>query len=206
MLRIVTALRRSIAGQAAICSLLAALLLLPVAPAPAADAVPGAPDAVKVAALVKLFGDLKLAANPTAARVVEQQIWQAWLQSGDDSVDGMTQQSIYAMQSGQLQVALALLDAVVSKAPGFAVGWNKRATVLYMLGQLDRSLEDCGKVLALEPRHFGALSGVGLIRIAKGDKPGALDAYRKVIGIYPQSLSARANVEALEKELEGDPT
>ncbi len=85
-------------------------------------------------------------------------------------------------------------------------GWNKRATVLYIVGDLDRSLADIGKVLALEPRHFGAFSGIGLIEVAKGNKQKALDAYRKVIEVYPLSQGAIQNIESLEKEVEGDPT
>lgn len=184
--------------------LLLALLAVWVLPARAEE--PGAPDGAQSAALQQLFSDLRAATDPAAARQIELRIWDAWLHSGDDSVDRLTREAIAAMQANQLQVALAMLDVVVSKAPRFAEGWNKRATVLYMIGQLDRSLEDCGKVLALEPRHFGALAGVGLIRIGKGDKKGAMSAYRKVIEIYPLSPGARANLEALEQAVEGDPT
>jgi tetratricopeptide (TPR) repeat protein len=182
-------------------NLLAVVALL----ALAGPALAGEAGNARSTALDRLFVELRDAKDLTAARTVEQQIWEAWLASGDAGVDGLTRRAIAAMQTSRLEDALATLDAVVSKAPAFAEGWNKRATVLYMLGQYDRSLEDCGKVLALEPRHFGALSGIGLIRIAKGDMAGALLAYRKVIEIYPLSPGARANIEALEKELDGEP-
>jgi tetratricopeptide (TPR) repeat protein len=110
------------------------------------------------------------------------------------------------MQAQKYQDALAVLDVIVAKKPDFAEGWNKRATVLYIIGDLDGSMADIGKVLALEPRHFGAISGIGLIQAAKGNKAAALEAYRKVIEIYPLSQGAIQSIESLEKEVEGDPT
>lgn len=158
------------------------------------------------AELDALFVDLKSARTGTEARLTELKIWNAWIKSGDDEVDKLVDQAIQAMQTLHYQDALALLDVVVVKKPDYAEGWNKRATVLYIVGELDRSMADIGKVLALEPRHFGAISGIGLIQIAKGNKKAALDAYRKVIEIYPLSQGAIQSIESLEKEVEGDPT
>jgi tetratricopeptide (TPR) repeat protein len=158
------------------------------------------------AELDALFVELKSARTGTEARLTELKIWNAWIKSGDDEVDKLVDQAIQAMQTLHYQDALALLDVVVVKKPDYAEGWNKRATVLYVVGELDRSMADIGKVLALEPRHFGAISGIGLIQIAKGNKKAALDAYRKVIEIYPLSQGAIQSIESLEKEVEGDPT
>jgi tetratricopeptide (TPR) repeat protein len=158
------------------------------------------------AELDALFVDLKSARTGAEARLTELKIWNAWIKSGDDEVDKLVDQAIQAMQTLHYQDALALLDVVVVKKPDYAEGWNKRATVLYIVGELDRSMADIGKVLALEPRHFGAISGIGLIQIAKGNKKAALDAYRKVIEIYPLSQGAIQSIESLEKEVEGDPT
>jgi tetratricopeptide (TPR) repeat protein len=158
------------------------------------------------AELDALFVDLKSARTGAEARLTELKIWNAWIKSGDDEVDKLVDQAIQAMQTLHYQDALALLDVVVVKKPDYAEGWNKRATVLYVVGELDRSMADIGKVLALEPRHFGAISGIGLIQIAKGNKKAALDAYRKVIEIYPLSQGAIQSIESLEKEVEGDPT
>ncbi len=156
--------------------------------------------------LAPLFDALRAARSSTEATGVEQRIWEVWMHSGDAGVDQLLSQSVTAMQSGKLQDSLALLDAVVSKAPKFAEGWNKRATVLYMVGELDRSLADIEKVLALEPRHFGAISGIGLIKVQQGDSAAALLAFKKVLEIYPLSPGALQNVDALEKRLQGDPT
>lgn len=153
-----------------------------------------------------LFVDLKAAKSSTEARVTELKIWDAWIKSGNDETDKLMNLAILSMQAQKYQDALAVLDVVVGKQPGYAEGWNKRATVLYIVGELDRSLADIDKVLALEPRHFGAISGIGLIQAAKGNKPAALKAYRHVIEIYPLNQGANQNIESLEKEVEGDPT
>ena len=158
------------------------------------------------AELDELFSNLKAAKTGTEARVTELKIWDAWIRSGDDEVDKLTSLAIAAMQAQKYQDALAVLDVVVAKKPDFAEGWNKRATVLYVVGDLDRSMADIEKVLALEPRHFGAISGIGLIQAAKGNKAAALEAYRKVIEIYPLSQGAIQSIENLENEVEGDPT
>lgn len=158
------------------------------------------------AELDALFATLKVAKTGTAARLTELKIWDAWIKSGNVETDKLMNLAILAMQAQKYQDSLAVLDVVVDQQPDYAEGWNKRATVLYILGDLDRSLADIDKVLALEPRHFGALSGIGLIEAAKGNKPAALKAYRRVIEIYPLSQGAIQNIEALEKEVEGDPT
>ncbi|MEZ5923498.1 MAG: tetratricopeptide repeat protein [Hyphomicrobiaceae bacterium] len=156
--------------------------------------------------LDSLFATLKAAQSEPEARVAELAIWAAWIKSGSDEIDKLTGLALEAMQTQDYQEALATLDVVVAKMPDFAEGWNKRATVLYIVGDLDRSMADIDKVLALEPRHFGAISGIGLIQIAKGNKPAALEAYRKVIEIYPLSPGALQSIESLQKEVEGDPT
>lgn len=153
-----------------------------------------------------LLDEIKVAKDATAAADIERRIWESWMHSGDSETDGLLGQGIMLMQTGQFDSALAIFDSIVARRPDFAEGWNKRATLLYIMGDLDRSLEDIDKVLALEPRHFGALAGIGLIRIAKGDKAGALAAYRKVLEVHPFSRGALESVETLSKELEGDPT
>jgi tetratricopeptide (TPR) repeat protein len=153
----------------------------------------------------ELLDQLKAAKDAAAAQAIERRVWEVWVHSGNGEVDTLLDQGIALMQSGRLELALATFDAVVVKMPEFAEGWNKRATVHYMMGALDNSLADIDRVLALEPRHFGALSGIGLIRMAQGDKKAALAAYRRVIEVSPFAAGALASVKALSKELEGDP-
>lgn len=183
-------------------AILAALLLMGAASAGAADSEWTRRHAARLDAL---FSQLQAAADSASAYALEHEIWIAWMDSGDPTIDRLAREASAAMAAGQLPVALALLDAVTRRAPGYAEGWNKRATVLYMLGELEKSLADIDKVLALEPRHFGAISGIGLIRIARGDPGGAIEAYRRVLRIYPLNAGARENIELLTRLIEGDP-
>lgn len=158
-----------------------------------------------LAAAAPYLDQLKSATDEAMARMLEARVWASWSQTGNDEVDGLMAKSAVLMQTQSLDEALAVLDTVVAKAPDFAEGWNKRATLLYMMSDYNRSMSDIGHVLALEPRHFGALSGIGLIRLAKGDKAGALAAYKQVLEIDPQNIGAKASFEALSKDLQGDP-
>ena len=98
-------------------------------------------------------------------------------------------------------LAMPVLDDIVARAPNWAEGWNKRATVLYLMGEHDRSLADIDRVLALEPRHFGALAGLGLIRIEKGETREALAAFRRALAVNPFLRERFSLIPALEKQL-----
>ena len=169
----------------------------------AAQPMPAGKAALAAAGL--LLDQLKQAKDASAARELEARIWAAWGSSGDAAIDKLVQQAAILMQVNQLDESLAILDTVVAKAPEFAEGWNKRATLLYIMQKLDRSMADIQKVLTLEPRHFGAIAGIGLISLAKGDKAGALSAYKKVLEINPQNTGAQQSIDALTKELQGNP-
>ena len=105
------------------------------------------------------------------------------------------------MNSGLPDQALPVLDDVVARAPQWAEGWNKRATLLYVLGDHDRSLADIDRTLALEPRHFGALAGLGLIRAARGENREALAALRRALAINPFLKERFGLIPALEREV-----
>ncbi len=96
---------------------------------------------------------------------------------------------------------MPILDDIVKRLPNWAEGWNKRATMLYIMGEHDRSLADIERVLALEPRHFGALAGIGLIRMDKGEYREALAALRKALAINPFLKERHGLIPALEKEV-----
>jgi Tfp pilus assembly protein PilF len=110
-----------------------------------------------------LFAKLRIINGGPEAQILELAIWKIWAEAGDPATDTLMQLGMGAMQGGDLPGALSLFDAVTARAPDFAEGWNKRATVFFMMGAMERSAEDVARVLALEPRHFGALSGLGLI-------------------------------------------
>jgi tetratricopeptide (TPR) repeat protein len=207
--------KHRIAAAAVLGTMLAAMAA---APAPAGgppvvlvqealEEVPGEADEQALvrrdALLDSLFERLAAAPDESTARLLEEAVWQIWLRSGSDTVDVLMQQSIKAMGESEPAKALDILDAVVALAPDYAEGWNKRATVLFVLDRHDESMRDIARVLELEPRHFGALSGIGLIQRELGEKERALAAFRQALTIHPFLPGARQAIEELTKDVEG---
>ncbi len=152
-----------------------------------------------------LFERLHAADDLAAAREIETLIWSVWLETGDAELDALMRYGMFLMRNGNLQEAAAAFDRIVETAPDVAEGWNKRATVLYLMGRFDASLADCMKVLELEPRHFGALSGLGLIHVALDDAESALHWFREALRHNPHMPGVRARVDDLARSVEGDP-
>ena len=173
---------------------------------PAAPAAPEAPAApmTKQARLDKLFSDLKRERNEKAAERIAGNIWSEWFQSGSASIDLMMLWSQKAMDNQKFDVALDFLDQVVTLQPTYAEGWNRRATVHFMMKNYGKSTADIDRTLQLEPRHFGALSGLAQIMALTGHKQSALEAWQKVLAIYPMMRSAQDQVATLSEELAGE--
>ncbi len=150
-----------------------------------------------------LFRRLALTRDTTEAASLEQGIWTIWLQSGDPKIDRLMAGGLAAMDAGDTDSAEEIFDEIVAQAPDFAEGWNKRATLRYMTGDYAGSLADIERTLALEPRHFGALSGMGLVYTALGDDAKALDAFRRALKVDPNLAGAADQVRALEDKLKG---
>src|SRR6185437_6581890 len=148
-----------------------------------------------------LFENLRTAASPKAAAGVESQIWEIWAKSGDASLDQVFEVGSRAMAIGDTNTALTIFDAIVQKAPNFAEGWNKRATIYYMMGNYEASLADINRTLELEPHHFGALAGLGLVNIGLDRDEAALDAFERVLKVDPQSQSAKVNIEIVKQRI-----
>ena len=148
-----------------------------------------------------LFEQLKTAQTPEAAAPVEAEIWTIWAKSGDSDLDHVFEVGSRAMSVGDVATALKIFDAIVHKAPDFAEGWNKRATVYYMMGNYEASLADIDRTLELEPHHFGALAGLGLVNIELDRDEAALDAFERVLKVTPQSQSARYNIEVVKQRI-----
>lgn len=146
-----------------------------------------------------LFDKLKAAASPDDTAEIEQQIWAIWLESGDSKLDDLMAAGVLAMQAQDYAPALAAFDKLVKERPDFAEGWNKRATLYYLMGEYQKSLADIDRTLALEPRHFGALSGLGLVNLQLDKLEQAADAWRRVLAISPQDAGARHNLDAVEE-------
>jgi tetratricopeptide (TPR) repeat protein len=171
------------------------------AQSPPPPAAPGDVAAVRTRRLDALFAQLRTATVEEEGDAMVAEIWKLWLQSGRPDVDAAMQQAVRLMGHDQPVQALALLDDIVARAPDWAEGWNKRATLLYVLGDHDRSLADIDRTLALEPRHFGALAGIGLIRIARGEHRAALAALRRALAINPFLEERFGLIPALEREI-----
>lgn len=134
---------------------------------------------------------------------VAGQIQAAWNRSGSDSMDLLSRRADKAMAADDYDTALLHLNDLVRLAPDYAEGWNKRATVYFLQGEYGPSLEDIAETLRREPRHFGALSGLGIILDRIGDKKGALEAYRRAAAIHPHLPGAQEGIKKLAKEVEG---
>ena len=107
------------------------------------------------------------------------------------------------MNTNRLDDAVERFTELIAAAPNFAEAWNKRATAYYLMERYEDSVRDIERTLALEPRHFGAISGMGLIFLQLGDEVGALDAFEKVLEIHPHARGARFHVERLRERLRG---
>ncbi len=151
--------------------------------------------------LDKLFQQLKSAANTEESQPIEEQIWEIWMQSGDQNIDALMAIGVASMNDGDYAQALRAFGRVVDLAPGFAEGWNKRATVLYLMGHYEDSIKDIAKTLALEPRHFGALSGLGLCNAQLDKQKEALDAFERALAINPNMPGIKLDAEEMKKQL-----
>ena len=183
-------------------ALLAALFVWPILLATLAPAAADQDDA----RLPALFQALKAAPSSAEAQPIEQRIWAIWLESGDGTVDALLREGGNAMAAGDYDLALKLFDHVVDRLPYFAEGWNKRATLLWLMDRNAESLVDVERTLALEPRHFGALAGRGMIQIEEGDPKAALKALEEALALHPQLESVHRMVRELRAKLLGRPT
>jgi len=152
-----------------------------------------------------LFGQLKSSISYQEAAPIEQAIWQIWTVRGNPEVDKAMAYGIAAMNAGALRVSAMSFDRVIQLAPDFAEGWNKRATVYYMMGRFDESVSDIQRTLVLEPRHFGALSGMGLIYDSLGKSSAAVKIWERALSIYPQMPGIRDRVEEIHRAMKGKP-
>lgn len=152
--------------------------------------------------LEELFSSLSETNDYDEGKVIEQSIWSIWLTSGSDTVDFLMVQGMNYMSQGALTKSLTLFTSVTKIDPEFSEAWNKRATVLYLMGEFDASVEDIGRTLELEPRHFGALSGLGQIYDRQDIDAGAVSAFRKAVAINPHMPGVKTRMEQLLKELD----
>ena len=148
-----------------------------------------------------LFVALSEAPDSGTALTIESTIWRIWLDGGDPKLNDLMAQGVEAVESRRFRAAAGRFTDLILAAPAFAEAWNKRATVYYLMDRLEDSVRDIERTLALEPRHFGAISGMGMIFLQRGDEVGALDAFEKVLEIHPHARGARFHAERLRERL-----
>lgn len=150
-----------------------------------------------------LFGALKVAPDESSAKAIEQRIWAHWLVSRSDTTNLLMSRAKTAIDGKDLDLAVRLLDSVIELDPSYVEGWNRRATVHYMRKEFGEAMTDIRHVLALEPRHFGALMGLGLILQEIGDEKEALAAFRKVLAVNPHMQKVPDMVKSLSEKIDG---
>ena len=149
-------------------------------------------------ALDSLFDRLATTSSAEEASDISNEIWQRWSTNDDPDVSQLMEIGIRALNYSTYRKALRSFDRIIEMAPQFAEGWNKRATLYYHIREYRRSIDDIKETLRLEPRHFGAWSGLGLVSLAQENYPGALVAFKKALSINPHIPNIRRYVQKLE--------
>lgn len=197
--------------------LLAALATVVLFTAPAAgkdatrdkDTVPTAmaprlpPSEIRADQLDRLFAKLAKPKSPEEARQAEASIWRLWMTSDSATAELLLAQAVKAAEAQQNDVALGILNQVIEVHPEFMEAWNKRATIYFLLGRFDQSVSDIDHVLELEPRHFGALSGLGMIRRQQGDLAAARAAFMDALAVNPSMDGVKRALEEIDKQDRG---
>ena len=129
--------------------------------------------------------------------LAERALWEIWSRSGNDDVDHLLRAGVVEMQHGQLEAAIDTFTEVIRRQPDFAEGWNKRATVYYLVGEYRKSAADCDEVLKRNPSHFGALSGYGMIWLRLDEPARALERFEQALAVNPNLDSVRETIDAL---------
>jgi tetratricopeptide (TPR) repeat protein len=150
-----------------------------------------------------LFGALKAAPSPEAAKAVEGRIWALWMVSPSDTASLLMSRVRRAVEVKNLDLAVKLLDSIVVLRPDYVEAWNRRATLHYMRKDFTRSIEDIRQTLAREPRHFGALAGLGMIMQELGEEKRALEVYRRAIEVNPHMPRLPDLIKSLTEKVEG---
>lgn len=154
-------------------------------------------------ALDALFAQLEQAPDDASAARVEAQIWQHWSESGSPTVDILLERATAAESAGDPELASHFLDQASALAPDFAEPWNRRANLAYAAHDYSGAITAIQETLKREPRHFGALTGLGLIYEELGQDRPALEAFRAALAVHPHYDAARQGVRRLEPRVDG---
>jgi tetratricopeptide (TPR) repeat protein len=148
-----------------------------------------------------LIGALRDADQGVRA-VAEQAIWVIWSRSGDPKIDQLFAEGIGEMNAGRFAESIALFSRIIETKPDFAEGWNKRATLYFLVGDYDKSLKDCDEVIKRNPQHFGALSGYGQIYLRLNEPEKALGYFQRALAVNPNLVGVEFQIRLLERHLE----
>ena len=191
--------------------LIAAVAALPAGPAAAQsgkwvkppDKLPHVGRGDRTRNLDFLFGAPKVAPDDVTAKAIEERIWALWTLSKSDTANLLMTRVKTAIDAKDLDLAVKLLNSIVKIKPDYVEAWNRRATIYYMKKDYGRALNDIREVLKREPRHFGALAGLGLIMQDIGDNQKALEVYRRALSLYPRMERIPDLVKTLQEKVEG---
>ena len=136
--------------------------------------------------------------DPLVRKLAERSMWEVWSRSGDAAVDRLLASGIEQMSAREGELAVQTFTEVIQRRPDFAEGWNKRATVYYLMGEYQKSLADCDEVMKRNPYHFGALSGYGMIYLQLDQPAKALDYFQRALKVNPNLDSINETVEMLK--------
>ena len=153
--------------------------------------------------LDRLFEALKVAPDEESAKYVENRIWAMWIATDSDTTTLLMSRVKAAVDAKDVDLGIKLLTAIIDIKPDYIEAWNRRATIYYMKKDFDDSLADIHEVLKREPRHFGALSGLGMIMQELGDDKHALEAFRRALAVHPHLEHIPDLVKQLTDKVEG---
>ena len=157
------------------------------------------------ARLPGLFSELRTTSEAEKAKIIAAEIWQIWSEHSDnDRLSENLKLGIVQMEAGRLRQAEQIFTTIIDSDPAFAEAWNKRATVYFLMGAYDRSKRDIAQTILREPRHFGALSGLGLVETHLGNYDAALKAYEQAIALHPYLENYEEITTALKKLVAGE--
>lgn len=189
------------AVRSKLAAMLLAIILLAIIVLPAPSLLADQTDA----RLPALFTELRTTSEAEKAKIVAAEIWRIWSEHSDnDKLGERLKIGIAQMEAGHLRQAEQIFTTIIDTDPAFAEAWNKRATVYFLMGAYDRSKRDIAQTILREPRHFGALSGLGLVETHLGNYEAALNAYEQAIALHPYLENYEEITTALKKLVAGE--
>jgi tetratricopeptide (TPR) repeat protein len=151
--------------------------------------------------LNELFATLSSSSDMTTIRSTENEIWEIWFAHPSNDVEQLMQMGVARMNGNRQPEAMLIFNQLIGSFPSYAEAWNRRATLHYVLGNFEESISDIENVLSLEPRHFGALSGLGLVYLQMNQLAKAKQAFEALIEVHPNSPNARENLKKISEDL-----